>query len=222
MTRPDVSQKRVAILTMPWSDAAIGLLGDLGLDPDDAVQCSELTDRPRVPELCKCCGTCGYVAEAVAWRPRFEAILRAAIEALGREMRERPYADLVLYDRHGKHRSVALAELLGMHLWAHGVEYDIMHCARVMNVRGPHSCQCGRGERGMGSCPAIKHELIHRHGLAARTADERCQWLAGRQLDKWKQVIWWTADLAHSLFVEHGVVAPDCAPRELTHFNAQA
>ncbi len=125
------------------------------------VCCTQLYDKPEDMRLRGCTGESGSVQYGCVCHAAMEGILRSIAEILiSRNVAASMHCKkLGLYCNHGKHRSVAVAELTCWALWVCGTDrVNLIHSGQVKKSM----CQCDEYRR-RGSCPEVLYRCGHGH-----------------------------------------------------------
>ncbi len=137
--------------------------------------------RPRY-ELQSCTGDSGVAMLSVAEHEQLNLVLGRVTELI-LDQQERGIAPvIVLWDTHGKHRSVALANLISVVLRVHGWTTWCEHHA--VAYTSCDTCGCGKFARG-GWCQEVLNRCreVERHG-ALWDPMETAKWFHLEQMDK--------------------------------------
>ena len=150
----------------------------LGLLPREQwIDCVPLRGKPEYYEYFReCCGQCGVTAMAAAKHPRLPTILFQVADVLRSQAGSGRRVYLGLRCNHGKHRSVAVGELVGRCLQTVGLQVEGYHTASEK-----WGCCCNAHDQD--HCPMVLQQAssMGKASLKGWTPMEWATWLHAYQ-----------------------------------------
>ena len=179
--RPPAEPELPTVRLLSGQDSAWGVENIRRELPDgehvSVVSFTALSDRLVDWEIAGCTGHSGFVQNMCAEHAKLDKVLRDFLAAMAAQMKQgRPHLNLACVCKHGKHRSVAMAELLAYGLRSRGWHVQVCHTSASC-TRSP--CTCRDYLRSGGYCGLVKWRSWGdqtRADAIAERSRELCTW----------------------------------------------